>query len=648
MICDSYISAKLGRTRLLLLLLNCIFFGHAANAQLSSLGPHLPIDSLRRLLRNNRQDTSRVIFLTELSRELSNVNTDSALLLARQALALAEHLSDKRGKARSHLLLGWCNNVRGNYQAALQHLFAGLPLAGDSNSIASSIYGVIGNVADNQQQHRKALENYQKALAIDESINNHWGITRNLGLIGFAYTALKDYKRGLQYNFRALDLSRKLHNPNGESVWLGYIGDVHNAIGTYDSAIQYYLQAYSISSSRGNQWKSAEFEHNLGDVYLSVGDYERSHYYLVKGLKRALDISSMDEAKNCYESLARLYEISDLKLPDSAGKTRLGVAGMRVQALRYHRSFVHVRDSLFGLERQRETMTLEMQQKETAAIALQEKRELVAGQKLFKERERQKLLRTILGSGLALTLLSAVFVISYYRRRQQSEKLIATERINRLLKEQELISVNSMLEAQEGERRRIAADLHDRLGSMLSTVKIYFGVVEEQMEPWKASNKDHYAMATKLLDEACEEVRRISHDLVSGELVKFGLGSALRQLATSITESGRLRIAVLEFGMQERLESSTEVNIYRIIQELINNMLRHSRATEASIQLNRVGSNLNIVVEDNGGGFDLAPARAKGGMGLRNIETRLNKISGRLHIDAVKGRGTTTIMDISV
>ncbi len=162
----------------------------------------------------------------------------------------------------------------------------------------------------------------------------------------------------------------------------------------------------------------------------------------------------------------------------------------------------------------------------------------------------------------------------------------------------------------------------------------------------KQLNREQYHKATTILDEACDEVRKISHDLASGELVKFGLVAALNQLAKTIEDSGQINIKTLAFGMDNRLESATEIALYRIVQELLSNILKHSRATQVTIQLNKAGNNLNIVVEDNGTGFDPSAVLANSGLGLKNVETRVHKLNGNIHIDSGKGRGTTTIIDI--
>ncbi len=150
------------------------------------------------------------------------------------------------------------------------------------------------------------------------------------------------------------------------------------------------------------------------------------------------------------------------------------------------------------------------------------------------------------------------------------------------------------------------------------------------------------------MDEPCDEVRNISHNRVSGEWVKFGLVSAQYQLCNTLVETRRMHVHALTFGLEERLNSRMEIALYRVIQELLNILLKQAKATEVNIQLNKVENNLNIVVEDNGVGFDVEAAFQKHGMGLRSIETRINKLNGSFSIDSGKGRGTTSIIDLPI
>ena len=202
------------------------------------------------------------------------------------------------------------------------------------------------------------------------------------------------------------------------------------------------------------------------------------------------------------------------------------------------------------------------------------------------------------------------------------------------------------MDGQEKERRRIAQELHDRLGSMLSMVKIHFKSVEDQIVNLKESNKKQYEKANQLLDGACEEVRKISHDLISSVLYKFGLPVAIENLVDSIQESGQLEIEFIKSGLEdERYKYETEINIYRILQELISNVLKHSKASEMIVQLIQRNNNLRIQVEDNGVGFDPSNT-VSDGIGLQGIRARVDQLEAEMNIDSNPGSGTLINIDI--
>ncbi len=224
---------------------------------------------------------------------------------------------------------------------------------------------------------------------------------------------------------------------------------------------------------------------------------------------------------------------------------------------------------------------------------------------------------------------------------------ISNLKIEELLKKQELKSIRAMIEGQEDERRRIASDLHDRLGSMLSMVKLHYQSVEQNIKHLNISNQRQYSKANILLDEACAEVRKIAHDMVSGTLAKFGLIAALDDLKDSLEDNNNtLNIDLIVHGFKNRLEQKNEVTIYRIIQELISNVLKHANASEIVIQLIFNQNGLNLIVEDNGNGFDVNNIPKDGGMGLKNVLSRVDEIKGQLNIDSSLDKGTTVTIDI--
>ncbi len=229
---------------------------------------------------------------------------------------------------------------------------------------------------------------------------------------------------------------------------------------------------------------------------------------------------------------------------------------------------------------------------------------------------------------------------------QNTKFKVENQKVIDLLKKQELKFIDARLKGQEKERQRIARDLHDRLGSMLSMVKIHYKSVEDNINSLKTQSQEQYAKANELLDAACVEVRKIAHNMSSGVLSKFGLIPALEDLVTAIKESNQIDVSLITHGIEGRLKNDLEIIIYRIIQELVNNILKHSKSTEFIIQLVLSAETLNIVVEDNGKGFDVKNLDELSGMGLKNVASRVNSVNGQLNIDSSFENGTTISIDI--
>lgn len=227
-----------------------------------------------------------------------------------------------------------------------------------------------------------------------------------------------------------------------------------------------------------------------------------------------------------------------------------------------------------------------------------------------------------------ILLLTSFAIYAVYKRKVQ--KKISEQRIDDLLQQQEISSLQGVLEGQEEERQRIASDLHDKLGSILGMVKLHFSAVEEKIDLLREDNRKQYDKASQLLDEANVELRNISHDLMSGVLAKFGLVPALLDLKDKIEATGTVKVSVENHGVKNQLSRDQELQLYRIFQELMSNTLKHAKAQSIIIRLEVEGHQLSAIYQDDGVGFDFEMAKNRGGMGLRNIEVRVKKLKGDL------------------
>ncbi|HYC86266.1 MAG TPA: sensor histidine kinase, partial [Chryseosolibacter sp.] len=256
---------------------------------------------------------------------------------------------------------------------------------------------------------------------------------------------------------------------------------------------------------------------------------------------------------------------------------------------------------------------------------------------------RERNLYIAIAAGLLAALATILFLL---RNNLRNRQRLHDERLKQMEQEQQVISLQSMLNGEETERVRIAKDLHDGLGGLFSTVKMHFSALQHKMPDLK---KDElFQKSYNLADQASIEVRNIAHNMMPEVLMKLGLLNAVKDLSNNMSSGRLLKVSVEAYGLDARLDPSTEIILYRIIQELLNNIIRHADATEAIIQFTRDGHRLSVVVEDNGKGFDPAIADQKMHSGLRNIRSRVDYLNGKLNIDSQRNVGTTVLMDFEI
>ncbi|MBN1599303.1 MAG: hypothetical protein JW894_13495 [Bacteroidales bacterium] len=225
--------------------------------------------------------------------------------------------------------------------------------------------------------------------------------------------------------------------------------------------------------------------------------------------------------------------------------------------------------------------------------------------------------------------------------------IITVENITKLV-DNEAESIQYVLEGQENERRRLAKEIHDGIGPLLSAVKLNIESLSEAIEKTEPKATTTLENITEIIDSISNDLRSISHDLMPRLLDKFGLNSAFENLCTQINASGKAEIhfiSNMEAGV--RFDKFVELNLYRIGQELLHNTLKHSSASEIHFQLIRHKESLVLMIEDNGRGFDTSELENDDfGIGLKNIDTRARALRGDVIIDSKIGRGTSITVEI--
>jgi len=260
-------------------------------------------------------------------------------------------------------------------------------------------------------------------------------------------------------------------------------------------------------------------------------------------------------------------------------------------------------------------------------------------------RQKNQILYGLVALGVLL-LVSFVFFqkrLKYQKTISAQKQAIQEKEIVELQQKNKLLALNSMIEGQEAERLRIAKDLHDSLGGLLSTVKAHFTTIQKEIEQLEKLNITE--KTNNLIDEACIEVRRISHNMMPHALSISGLQGALEDIGESLREEGFQTTLELK-NLPKNIDPTKEVMIYRLVQEIISNIRKHAEAKTILVQLLGYKDELNLIIEDDGKGFDYEAALAKGGLGLKSINSRVQFLDGTIHWDSELEKGTSITINI--
>ncbi|MGW8123010.1 tetratricopeptide repeat-containing sensor histidine kinase [Roseivirga echinicomitans] len=522
--------------------------------------------------------------------------------------------------------------------------------------------------AESQYDSATTIYNFIKTRAVIEKDTFHI-LKANMG-IASVFFYLKETAVARDYYRQMISLSKTANDSVHLNKAFYGIGGTYQLDGNLDSALYYYERTLSFFMEEDNKADEALILSNLASLYYQKGDYERAIQTSKKSTELAitLGISHLESSNLRFMGLVHrvtgnydesqinyfdAYRIADAnKLLKEKAEALFGLSklsedqGDFPKALKYMRNHSNVLEDMYVQGENDQILNLR-EKYNTAELELENERQ----ENLALQQRKYKTITLIVSVTLVLTAFIIIYVIDQRRKNTKSladkNDEINKQQIDELLQKQEIASLQGVLEGQETERRRVAIDLHDRLGGILSMVKLHFSVVTESLSKDDQTHAK-FMKASDLLDQATSEVRSISHNLMSGVLTKFGLVPALEDLKDKISSTGKLKVNLYSNDLNEVLSAEQELQLYRIVQELISNILKHSQAKEANIQVTKGEGNVNLLVEDDGMGFDMKEVNNKAGIGLSNLKARVAKLNGNFHIDSGRGAGTTISIDIPI
>ena len=619
----------------------------------------IEIDSLLQLFQQSQQETLKVKRLNLLADLYNNFSFDSVTLYANEARQLAEKINYPEGLSYAVRTLGSVFELsKKDWISAIQFYKQAIAIA-EKNNLYSQLHeyystilnsyfylgdfpnamtiatrglesaerkkdhdkiilynNLIGAIYFRQENYTEALNYYRQSLLLADKLNNDK--ERAFVFLGLSdvYIAQKDSVQAFSYLFRSLDIARRLFDSTGKynrdkiPYILYRIGYAYKVWGNLTPGLKFTLDALDYTDRVScNKFDIANYYLQVGDIYRQLKDFSKARDNLYKGLAIAMEIKHKEDTRDAYIFLAKTY--ADEKKFDSAWF--------------YSQLHIRLKDSVVN---------------EVSRYRTEEIKAIYDIQKKDREIARQGNFRNILIASFTFLLITLGFLYNRYRLRQKNK-------YQRELNRQQNELFNVIAGAQDQERKRIAQDIHDSLGAILSAAKLRLSALRDSQSAFTADQNEKYETSLQLLDEASSELRNISHNIMPATLSKLGLVAALKNLSNTISSNSGMQISFSAHDFTERIEEHMEISIYRIILELINNVVKHAEADKVTVQLVRYPDYINILVEDNGKGFDYSRAlQEKKGIGLGNILSRVDYLKGTMNVDAQLGRGTTVIIDV--
>jgi two-component system, NarL family, sensor kinase len=616
-----------------------------------------------------------------------------------KALELAQRISNIKGIATIKNNLGAIYLKVGRQEDALRSLIESVKMAeqiGD-NRILGNGYNNIARLLNESKRYDEGMEYGNKAIAIAEKANN----LTNLGVanlnVANSYVEKGKLTEAIPFIKKSLSIFEKMGLQKAINVCTNNLGSIALRQGKYEEAIEYYqkivassektkdmtsmglvLQNIGLALSRSKQYDKAlpyfekaeaqktlilsekiEIYKHRVELDSAMGNYKSAFLYQAK--QRALEDSVINVKKNTqiselktkYETEKKEQQISILNTQNQLKGVELEKSNLALnnknllvkqQSLAIETQLLTLRNQDLAISNQK----LEISEKDIKVKATELENEKKQAQIKTLDTENQINRLQVERRNLLLSILAGTFILSlllaylfYNRRKLQQEAKLQTE----VAKQQEL-ATQAVLDAEERERTRIAADLHDGVGQSIMALKMNLSGISDYIEFKNPKAQKVFENALNLATDSAREVRSISHQMMPNALIKSGLSSAIREFISRV-EAPNLKINLNVSNINESIEPNIEKVLYRVIQESVNNVIKHSQASELNIQISKNKDSIDTTIEDNGVGFDSKTTDYEG-IGLKNIRDRVAFLKGNVDISSQKGKGTLLAIQIPI
>lgn len=568
-------------------------------------------DTIAENLRKSKTNSEKLSLYKKYAEFFETKDFDRSIKLANEGRKLAKKTNNQTLEAEFLRHLGNAYYFSGKLDSAGGYYFSALNILKtqkDRRKLAE-LYNNLGRFYRKTSDYQRALKNYDEALHIYTQLDDLEGIATVYNESGVVYEYLEQHHEAINRYQKSLEIQRKRGDLVGQGYSLEFIGGNYILQKKFELAEKFLLAAINVREQTKDEFALALSYNVLGTLYQEQKRYTEAETYFLKSNAISRRLDYLDLLKNNYQNLAKIYRLQ----------------GKNDEAYESLENFRIINDSIFTLGKAEQIEELSVKY-ETA----EKDRQLLA--------EKSKVFRrNVLVFSLLGVLLLGFFYYQNYRARQKVQ-------LQRVVLHQQELAANAVLQAEDNERKRMATQLHDGIGQLLSAANMNLSMLND----FKNDENKFTAVLHKtqsILVDAISDVRTLSHQIMPNMLIRNSLPDALRDLVAK-TSSTSLNIQLQINNLRKDLNQSLQVVIFRVVQECLNNTIKHAQASEVHIKIQQDQGFVEIFYGDNGIGFDVDELIAAGGLGVENIKSRIEMLKGTYVLKSEKDRGTTVEMKI--
>lgn len=551
---------------------------------------------------------------------------DSLTAAIEQAINKAKRFNNLKELALVLDLKAWIFQNKEENDSATYYYISALKMADSlheakfSGEIANNLSVIFWSIGDYNNAARYASSAYNSGLNLHDTML----LTNGLFNLGNAKTSLKQYDSGIALYNRVEQIVNDPVKYNSVLIRsLVNEGSILTETNKLDESIKKYKEILQLSE-KINPALLSYIYNGLAAAELKKGLLRDAEENLLKAIKIANDAGQKQSLRDNYLLMSQVKKAQNDFESALSFREKYGALNDTINN-------EIANNNIRLLEKKYNVAKKDNQITQQQLLLLKNKNVI----------QHKNTLNIALITGIIILLIIVLLVyrnIVHRQRILQQSEALKKQRIIELEKQQQLTAAQSVLKGEETERSRLARDLHDGVGGLLAGVKFAMSNMKGNIILTE-ENANAFNNVIVQLDQSIAELRRVSHNMMPESLIKYGLKETLENYCENLNQPGKLNVKLQTYNLQQRMEQNTEIVIYRIIQELLNNVIKHADAKNVLIQLVREGNHFNLTVEDDGKGFDMNEVSR--GAGLANIKARAEYLNGNADIVSKKGEGTS-------